>query len=306
MSHTSPLLRIALSLSAIGLMAVSNPLPAGSYGAGLQNSQWYLSESIFDCALTHDIPGYGRAVFSHRAGENLQFYLEAEVPLMRAGRGMLAVEAPAWRPGAGTRKLGYVDVEEGRRVVSVAYPESMMLVQGLLDGMAPTLTRQSAYGSDAVRVRLSNINFKPGYQGYRQCVSTLLPVNYDQIRRSRIPFASGSARLSDGDRKRLDLIVTYVLADSTVELVFVDGHTDRIGSRIQNRAISEDRARVVADYLIDAGIAEDQVIVRAHADQFPVSRNAADNRRTTIRLQRQGERPEMQQAEGVSGGGFSG
>lgn len=288
------------------MLAGGHALAAGSYGAGIENSRWSLSESVFDCTLSHEIPGYGRAVFAHRAGERMQFYLEADVPLMRAGQGLLAVEPPAWRPGEAPRKLGYVAVAEQRQAVRVDYPQSMMLVQGLLDGLAPTLTRQGAYSPETVRVRLSAVNFRGRYQEYRQCVSALLPVNFDQIRRTRIPFAAGSVSLSDRDRGLLDQIALYVEADSTVELVFVDGHTDSSGSRIQNRAISEDRARAVADYLIGMGVPEEMIIVRAHADQFPASRNPADNRRATIRLQRQGERPEFQQAEGARPGGLRG
>jgi outer membrane protein OmpA-like peptidoglycan-associated protein len=128
-----------------------------------------------------------------------------------------------------------------------------------------------------------------------------LPVNFDQIQRSRVPFASGSTQLSDADRQLLDNIVTYVNADSTVERIFVDGHSDSIGSRIDNRALSEDRANVVADYLKASGIDENMITVRAHGDQYPVSNRPADNRRTNIRLQRAGDRPELQQANGYGG-----
>ena len=90
-------------------------------------------------------------------------------------------------------------------------------------------------------------------------------------------------------------------ADSTVERIFVDGHSDSIGSRIDNRALSEDRANVVADYLKASGIDENMITVRAHGDQYPVSNRPADNRRTNIRLQRAGDRPELQQANGYGG-----
>lgn len=269
-----------------------------TYGAGIENSQWYLAESVFGCSLTHEVPGYGKAVFNHRAGESLSFYLESDVPLMQPGRGRLVVEAPAWRPGVAPQNVGDVMVADGLRPVSLGSRESMVLVQGLLAGMAPTVTREAWYGRDPVRVRVSNINFASPYAAYRQCVGGLLPVNYDQIKRSRIRFAVASTNLSDGDRQLLDNIVTYVLADTTVERVFVDGHSDRFGSRITNRALSEQRAEVVAQYLISGGIAEDMITVRAHGDRFPASSRAADNRRTTIRLQRQGERPALQQANG--------
>lgn len=289
-------------LAAFLLTASPGPTMAATYGAGIENSQWYLSESVFDCTLTHQVPGFGRAVFRHRAGETLGFYLESDINLMRPGQGSLVVEAPAWRPGTTPRPLGRVQVAEGNRPVALDTRLAMALVAGLQEGMAPTLSRQAWYSNDMVRVRLSNINFRGPFEGYRNCTSSLLPVNYDQIKRSRVTFGSNSARLSPSDLKLLDNIVTYVKADSTVERIFVDGHTDRVGSRIHNRALSEDRANVVAEYLKSRGIAEDMIIARAHSDQYPASRrNPAENRRTTIRLERQGERPDLQQADG----GFS-
>ena len=294
----------AAGVSAL-LAVAATPVLATSYGAGIENSQWYLSESVFECSLVHEVPGYGRAVFRHRAGEALSFYLESEIPVMRPGRGQLVVEAPAWRPGVAPRVIGSVTVSDQPRAVTVSSREATLMTQGLLQGMRPTVTRAARYDDRPVRVQLSNVNFSGPYSGYRECVSSLLPVNYDQIRRSRVPFASGSTSLSDTDRQLLDNIVTYVMADSTVERIFVDGHSDSVGSRIDNRALSEERANVVADYLRSRGIDDDLLIVRGHGDQFPVSRRHADNRRTTIRLQRQGERPELQQANGP-GMDFSG
>lgn len=289
---------IAKCLGAALAAGLSWQAVAGSYGAGIENSQWYLSDSVFECSLVHEIPGYGRAVFYHRAGEPLSFYLESRVPLMRPGQALVAVEAPAWRPGVQPRRVGYVPVAEGRRQVELDARQSMQLIQGLLEGMAPTVTRRAWYSDDPVRVQVSNINFASQLDGYQMCAANLLPVNYDQIRRSRVPFASGSTSLSDKDRRLLDNIVEFVMADTTVERIFVDGHSDSIGSRINNRALSEERANVVADYLRNQGIASDMITVRAHGDQFPVSRRPADNRRTTIRLQRQGESSDLQQASG--------
>jgi sodium-type flagellar protein MotY len=277
-------------------------IQAATYGAGIENSEWYLSQSVFECTLVHEVPGYGRAVFKHRAGEDLSFFLESELALMRPGNGRMVVEAPAWRPGVKPRPVGTVSVSEGRRQVQLDERKAMILIQGLMEGMSPTVTRESWYDGRLVRVRVSNINFSGQFSAYRSCTAGLLPVNYDQIKRSRVPFGPGSTSLSDADRRLLDNIATYVLADSTVERVFVDGHTDRSGSRINNRVLSEERANVVADYLTSQGVPEDLVIVRAHADQYPVSNRAADNRRTTIRLQREGERPDLQQAQGYEPG----
>ena len=278
------------------LMSVTVPALGVRYGAGIENSQWYLSASVFDCTLTHDVPSYGKAVFRHQAGEELSFYLESSSRLMRPGRGQLIVEAPAWRPGSSPRPIGHMYVDESYRPVTLDARQSMLMISGLLEGMAPTLSRQAWYSDEHIRISLSNINFLRSFEGYRGCVASLLPVNYEQIKRSRIPFNSGSTGLSNADYELLDSIVLYVQADSTVERIFVDGHSDSIGNRIDNRALSEQRANAVADYLKQQGIPEDRLTVRAHGDQFPVSRRAADNRRTTVRLQRQGERPALQRA----------
>ncbi|PXX88762.1 hypothetical protein DIT71_17230 [Marinobacter vulgaris] len=298
MARIPAFLRGAAIAGACSWLASANAVQAATYGAGIENSQWYLSESVFECTLVHQVPGYGRAVFRHRAGESLSFFLESETPMMRPGRGMLVVEAPSWRPGTAPRPLGRVNVDDSRRPVSLDSRLAMSMVQGLLEGMDPTVTRESWYDSSPVRVKVSNINFAGQFSGYRACTSGLLPVNYDQVKRSRIPFSSGSTSLSGADRELLDDIVAYVQADSTVERIFVDGHTDSSGSRIDNRALSEERANVVAEYLIGEGVDADIVTVRAHADQYPVSGSPADNRRTTIRLQREGERPDLQQASG--------
>ncbi|MDX1459385.1 MAG: OmpA family protein, partial [Marinobacter sp.] len=127
---------IATTLSVISVSA-----QAGVYGAGIENSQWYLSESVFDCTLTHDVPGYGKAVFFHRAGESLQFFLEPSIPLMKPGRGQLVIEAPSWRPGLAPRHVGAVAVADGQRPVAVPPRQTSQLVHGLLQGMVPTVTR---------------------------------------------------------------------------------------------------------------------------------------------------------------------
>lgn len=299
----SPDFKRSLLLAAGVLAGASTPLAvqATSYGAGIENSQWYLSESVFECRLVHEVPGYGRAVFNHRAGEDLSFFLEASTPLMRPGRGDLVVEAPVWRPGIAPRPVASVNVAEGNRQVSLGTRQAHVLAHSLLDGMRPTITREAWFDDRPVRVQVSNINFAGEFERYQRCTSNLLPVNFDQIQRSRIPFGSGSTSLSDADRKLLDNIVSYVMADSTVERIFVDGHSDSIGSRIDNRALSEERANVVADYLKASGIDENMITVRAHGDQYPASNRPADNRRTNIRLQRAGDRPELQQATGYGG-----
>ncbi|ROU01794.1 OmpA family protein [Marinobacter sp. R17] len=296
-----PMKNVLRPLLMLPLFAVPLPVSqAASYGAGIENSQWYLTTSVFNCTMTHDVPGYGRAVFQHRAGEALTFYLESNLRLMKVGQASLNVEAPSWRPGVAPRPLGQIRVSSDPRPVKVGTPQAMAMVDGLMKGMAPTVTSPARYSSGPVRVQLSNIHFANTYQEYQTCVAGLLPVNYDQIKRSRIHFKLDSAQLSNADLDRLDLIVRFIQADSTIAQIYVDGHTDRSGSRIHNRQLSEDRANTVAEYLKANGIPEDKIITRYHGERYPASSNPAENRRTTVRLEREGERRSLQRAEADS------
>lgn len=273
---------------------------AASFGAGIENSQWYLTESVFECSLVHEVPGYGRATFRHRAGESLRFSLEADTPLMRPGQGVLVAEAPSWRPGVAPRPLGTVTVPEGRAVVVLGATQSMQVAYGLLDGLSPTLTQQSWFNTQPVRVHVSNINFTSPFHDYRACAGNLLPANFDQLQDSQVLFSSASLALNDADKRSLDKVVVYVLADSTVNAVLVDGHTDKAGSRIDNRKLAQDRAEAVAGYLQSQGVSESRIVVRAHGDQFASSGNPAQDRRVVIRMEREGDGTQWQQASVTS------
>lgn len=292
--------RLALPMAfSLGLGSVE----AATFGAGIENSRWNLSSSVFECSLSHDIPNLGRAVFYHRAGEALQFYLDFYVNPMAPGQAALVIEAPPWRPGAQVHDLGYVRVENTRRPINVQARTARRMLASLAEGMAPTFTRQSSFGPDGIRVQLSHVNFVARNADFQQCVSTLLPVNFDQVERTSIYFATNSTSLSQADQDKLDKVILYMSADSTVDAVYVDGHTDRVGSRISNRTLSKERAQAVTDYLVRHGINPDKVTTRYHGDRYPVP-GASNNRRATVRLQREGEPVDdevLQQAEAYIG-----
>ena len=264
---------------------------SATFSAGIEKSQWYLSSSIFECALTHDIPQYGRATFYHEAGESLYFFLDTSRNQMRAGKAALVIEAPKWRPGSTVRDLGYVAVIEKTRPVNVATPLASQMMDGLLAGMQPTFTRRARFNEETVRVALSAVNFADHYENYLTCVASLLPVNFRQVERSRIFFKVDESSLSDDDKQTLDKVILYVKADPSVTAIYVDGHTDVTGRRIYNRRLSKDRADAVNSYLIRHGIASEMITTRYHGERYPVAKSAAKNgharnRRATVRLER--------------------
>lgn len=264
---------------------------SAQFGAGLENSQWYLTSSIFACSLTHEIPNFGRGVFVREAGEAVRFYLDAPYVRLRAGQAALVIEAPAWRPGAPVENLGYVASREESRPVAVETRRASVMMNTLLRGMAPTFTRQARYGDETVKVRLSPINFVRAYNDYLDCVAGLLPVNFQQVERSALLFEAGDTYLTDAARARLEQVILYVKADSSINSLVIDGHSDSFGHRLTNRELSKERAERVAQYLRDAGFSDDMITVRYHGERYPVldnksEANRARNRRATLRLER--------------------
>ena len=70
----------------------------------------------------------------------------------------------------------------------------------------------------------------------------------------------------------------------------VAGHTDNVGDPRLNRALSENRAKVVAHYLIQRGVANYRIDANGYGSTRPVTDNTDENgrirnRRVEIKIQ---------------------
>jgi len=273
------------------LLAVTSfeGLEAKTFGAKLDKSQWYLSASIFECSLVHEIPYYGKGIFYHEAGEELKFMTSTVKNPMKPGKAALVIEASAWKPGNVIDDLGYVDVTDSTKPIVVNKRKATVMMSGLLAGMAPTFTRKAWFSDDSIRLYINSIHFRSVYDGYLECISGLLPVNFKQVERTRVHFQTDKADLTKDDKKALDRVVLYVNADSSVTAIYVDGHTDNTGRRIYNRRLSKSRAEAVRDYLVRKGLPTEAIRTRYHGERYPAVKNSnknnkSKNRRTTVRL----------------------
>ena len=91
-------------------------------------------------------------------------------------------------------------------------------------------------------------------------------------RTGNIYFSSGSARLTADSEPLLKELLDIVSRCPGIE-VEVAGHTDSVGSDSANQQLSERRARSVADYLIENGIAPDRLAARGYGEAQPVASN---------------------------------
>lgn len=112
-----------------------------------------------------------------------------------------------------------------------------------------------------------------------------LVMNFDS---EAIEFAFDRADLGGEDRELLSRVAGILLTSSGFS-VAVYGHTDDVGSDEYNQTLSEQRARSVRDYLVEAGVSPDTVSTLGYGKSSPrvegtTSEARAKNRRVEIAI----------------------
>jgi outer membrane protein OmpA-like peptidoglycan-associated protein len=106
-------------------------------------------------------------------------------------------------------------------------------------------------------------------------------------------FPSGEREISPIARKSLDQ-VAHALAEQPSSSTFqVEGYTDDTGSPQQNQQLAQQRAKAVADHLVNSGIDPSRIQVVSHGEHDPVANNdtpegRATNRRVEIVVEQEG------------------
>ncbi len=266
-----------------------------TFQASVEETEWRLSPSIFECEFVQPIPNYGEAVFYHEAGEDLLFRLKTKKSLMGRGEAALHIEPPVWGPSRFAEDLGLVPVKQASITLQVEPKRANHMMQALMQGMQPTFTRKARYdANEPIRISVSAANFNSFYKDYLGCVAGLLPVNFRQVAKSKVLFKGGGDFLDKESKKKLDLIILYVKADPAVKALYIDGHSDSSGRRYNNRRLSEQRAIKVTDYMVKKGLDPEMFTTRYHGERYPVASNKTvsgrqQNRRVTIRLEKEDE-----------------
>lgn len=107
---------------------------------------------------------------------------------------------------------------------------------------------------------------------------------------SGLLYPTGGTEISDAAKPRLNEIATTLQTQPESSTIFVQGHTDDVGSSEANLKLSAVRAQGVADYLEAQGVPKDRIVVRALGQQLPISDKKtaearAVNRRVDIMVQ---------------------
>ena len=260
------------------------------YETGMDVSQWVNEASPFACRLEHYITGYGTGAFVHLAGEDRQLDLNGQGITFGGKAVSIHATPPNWRPGVKPAFLAELVPTEGE--VRVGEAVATDIAAELLRGMMVTFEGKLKESDDqSIAVYLSTVGFRQAFDAFTACEDQLVLANFAQLERSRVQYSVGQIDLNDAAKALLRKIAKYLRVDDTVLQIFIDGHTDDAGLTKDNIKVSQQRAERVRDFLVDQGVPPEMLVVRYHAEKYPVVRNTsasnrAKNRRTTLRLSR--------------------
>jgi outer membrane protein OmpA-like peptidoglycan-associated protein len=262
-----------------------------NFAGGPENTQWMLSGNVFECRFQQHLPGYGEAVFYHQAGQDVTFQLEPERNLMAASNANITITPPPWKPAERSERLGTSRVNKDGPAVVLDSERSNQFLHALREGRMPTISHQAYYDpSRYVQIQVSAVEFEGAFRDYLLCANQLLTMNLGQVARSKVFFKSSEEQLDKADIQELEKVVYYIKHDPRVTGVYLDGHTDNVGRRYDNRQISKRRVEAVERYFLQQGIDSEIITTRFHGGRYPVASNKTvkgrnENRRVTIRLE---------------------
>lgn len=258
------------------------------YQAPLGEEQWQVKASRLQCGLSLKIVDYGIAYFEQQATKEPRFYLSAWQQEPSLGTAEIWNYPPTWRPALRPKLVSRLAMQQGKPVLALTTGPTLEVLSGLAVGYKTRISYQTGVGR-TVWVDLSPIHFKKQYGHYVQCVGDLLPFNYDDVKHTIIYFSSFDYELTLEDRNQLERVALYAMVDKSVKRIAIAGYTDNTGRRGVNQAVSERRAKVVANYLLSQGLPSNKIDVTWYGMLYPTDTNdteigRAKNRRVVIRV----------------------
>lgn len=270
-------------------MSICSTSQAHIYGAREDIARWQVEPSRLSCRLSQHVPNFGEAVFLHRAGTDMTFYLHPLRKIKKKGEAIIRAVPPAWRYDTKERFIAKLPVKPGEKPFMASDDIASRLLAELLLGMFPTISHKGWYPKHPMDIAVSSVNFAAAYEDYISCTAGLFPKNFEQLERSTVLFDTNKWDVKDTFKDRFAMLYEYAQLDPDVTHIYVDGHTDSRGTRDYNWDLSRLRSEAVEKALQAAGFDEEFIVIRYHGEQYPVAsnktkRNRSKNRRVTLRL----------------------
>ena len=101
-------------------------------------------------------------------------------------------------------------------------------------------------------------------------------------------FETNEFTLLEPSKAELNKLVEFLTQNNSLKIE-IGGHTDNVGSDDLNKKLSENRAKAVYEYLINAGIDKARLSYKGYGSTKPIAPNntdvgRAENRRTEFKI----------------------
>lgn len=263
-----------------------------NYSASVEDSIWSINvPNRLECSLTHDLPGYGQAVFTSVASKQLNMEFTLEMRRLPKTYGVASVYSvpPAWMPGVMQKPIADMSI---RKQYDGDLPEqaAWTMLTELEKGFWPTLYYQDWYNRyDSVAVALNASNFALPYESFVNCVSNLLPFSFRDIAYTVLSYERNNVELTKSAKRKLNMIADYLKEDTDLELVLLDGYADSYGGRYSNEQLSIRRASEIKSFFNENGVSDNRIQITGHGERRHIApndnaMNRARNRRVVIRM----------------------
>ncbi|KTC85087.1 flagellar protein MotY [Legionella brunensis] len=258
------------------------------YASPMGEENWRMNGNPLRCGLSLTVPNYGIAYFEQYAAKPPHFILSKWQQVERQLPAVVYAAPPVWKPYGKSYFVSKTTVNPGQYGLYLPREPALKLLTYLAEGFQTKFEYRSEEGFP-VTVVLSPIHFQEVYAKYQRCLGNLLPFDYASVRMSIIYFDSDSFELSDEAKQQLKKIARYCRADQLVKRVKIAGYTDDTGRKSYNNAVSEARAKAVANYLQSQGVHLERLSITWYGVKDPVAPNDTDsgktlNRRVVVKI----------------------
>ncbi|MES2673154.1 MAG: OmpA family protein [Pseudomonadota bacterium] len=156
---------------------IASGATAQVYKAELATSEWLPVSAKSLCSLSHNIPGFGKAVFMQTLGKRENFYIESQQRAFPIGEVNIETLPPVWRADLESVKIGKVKAVAGNQPINMDTKQINLALAQLNRGNSIVFFSQSRTVSDksylaangVVRLIVEAKNFAAAYKMYQQC-----------------------------------------------------------------------------------------------------------------------------------------
>lgn len=133
--------------------------------------------------------------------------------------------------------------------------------------------------------RLDNCPLEAGTPENHGCVEEqLVSLTSDRIEiHDRVYFDTNKATIRERSAALLANVAAVLVAHAEIDRLRIEGHTDDVGSREHNVALSTARARAVRDHLVAAGVEAERLEFEGVGFDRPIAENTSESGRATNR-----------------------